>query len=99
MRTEAEQLDYEMELLRAQREGREEEFRAEERAKLRTRRLTQLDEEMDDYFRKRDEDATTKDTQTSQEEGSEPKETPGADKQVQEEPQQQTTPSKPTATS
>lgn len=55
LRTEAEQLDYEMELLRAQREGREEEFRAHERAKLRARKAASLDAEMDEYFKKRDE--------------------------------------------
>lgn len=43
-----------MELLRAQRDGREEEFKAEERAKLRARRAEELDAEMDDYFKKKD---------------------------------------------
>lgn len=54
MRTEAEQLDYEMELLKAQRDGREEEFKTEERAKLRARKAEELDAEMDEYFKKKD---------------------------------------------
>lgn len=43
-----------MELHRAKREGREQEFLAEERAKMRARRANQLDEEMDAYFKQRD---------------------------------------------
>lgn len=53
LRTDAEQLDYEMELMRAQHEGREEEFRAEERAKMHARRAASLDAEMDEYFKKK----------------------------------------------
>lgn len=60
MRTEVEQLDYEMELLKAQREGREEEFKTEERAKLRAKKAQELDAEMDDYFKKKDEVAPAK---------------------------------------
>lgn len=52
-RTAAEQLDYDMELHRAQREGREEEFKQEEREKLRARTAARLDAEMDDYFSSR----------------------------------------------
>lgn len=42
-----------MELLRAQREGREEEFKRQEREKLRERTAARLDAEMDDYFSSR----------------------------------------------
>lgn len=49
-RTEAEQLDYEMELMRARREGREEDFRRDEREKMRVRAAARLDEEMNEYF-------------------------------------------------
>lgn len=52
-RTQAEQLDYEMELLRAQREGREEEFKRQEREKLRSKFTASLDAEMDEYFKSR----------------------------------------------
>lgn len=52
-RTEAEQLDYEMELLRAQREGREDEFKQQEREKRRAKFAASLDAEMDDYFKSR----------------------------------------------
>lgn len=51
-RTSQEQLDYEMDLLRAQREGREEEFKKEASEKLRASRAAVLDAEMDDYFSK-----------------------------------------------
>lgn len=61
LRTEAEQLDYEMELLKAQREGREEEFKAEERAKLRAKKAQELDAEMDDYFKQKDDATDEKD--------------------------------------
>lgn len=52
-RSSAEQLDYEMELHRAQREGREEEFKEEERKKMRVRAAARLDAEMDEYFKDR----------------------------------------------
>lgn len=46
----AEELDYQMELLKAQREGREEEFKAEQAAKRREKKKKSLDDEMDAYF-------------------------------------------------
>lgn len=55
MRTAQEQLDYEMDLLRARRDGREEEFVREEREKLHAKRAANLDAEMDDYFSKKEE--------------------------------------------
>lgn len=54
-RVTAEQLDYEMELLRARREGREAEFKKEHAAKRAAARKKNLDAEMDDYFKQRDE--------------------------------------------
>lgn len=48
-----------MELLKAQRDGREKEFLEEERKKLHEKRLAKLDAEMDDYFKKQDEPAKT----------------------------------------
>lgn len=42
-----------MELHRAQREGREEEFKEEERKKMRVRAAARLDAEMDEYFKDR----------------------------------------------
>lgn len=63
LRTEAEQLDYEMELLRAQREGREEQFKTAERAKLHARKAQQLDAEMDEYFKKKDDVAEEKEAE------------------------------------
>lgn len=50
----AEQLDFEMELLRAQREGREDDFRKEHAEKRREKRKQTLDDEMDEYFKARD---------------------------------------------
>ncbi len=50
----AEQLDYEMELLRAQRDNREKEFLEEQRKKRREKRKQTLDDEMDAYFAARD---------------------------------------------
>lgn len=50
----AEQLDYEMELLRAKRENREKEFLEEQRKKKREKRKQTLDDEMDAYFAARD---------------------------------------------
>lgn len=99
MRTKAEQLDYEMELLRAQREGREEEFRAEERAKLRARRLTQLDDEMDDYFRERDDNTDVKNTQTTQQKAEQPQKALDDDEQRPRESQRQIKPTGSTGTS
>lgn len=99
MRTQAEQLDYEMELLRAQREGREEEFRTGERAKLRAQRLTQLDDEMDDYFRKRDENAEHGSAQTTQEEATQPSKTFDVDEHRPRKSQQQSKSAESTATS
>lgn len=58
-RSEAEQLDYEMELLRAQREGREEEFKQQEREKRRAKFAASLDAEMDEYFKSRPKDDET----------------------------------------
>lgn len=43
-----------MELLRAQREGREEEFKKQEREKLMAKKAAELDKEMDDYFKEKD---------------------------------------------
>lgn len=45
-----------MELLQAQRDGREEQFKEEERKKNRTRTAARLDAEMDDYFNSRPKD-------------------------------------------
>lgn len=64
-RTAEEQLDYDMELLKAQREGREAEFKKEAGEKLRADHVARvakrkeeaaarLDAEMDDYFKKKD---------------------------------------------
>lgn len=45
-----------MDLYRAQREGREEEFKKEAQEKLRAKHAAALDAEMDDYFSKRNDD-------------------------------------------
>lgn len=46
-----------MELLKAQREGREEQFRAEEAQKRKALRVASLDAEMDEYFKNRNKPA------------------------------------------
>lgn len=48
-----------MELLRAQREGREEEFKQQEREKRRAKFAASLDAEMDEYFKSRQKDDET----------------------------------------
>lgn len=60
-----------MELLRAQREGREEEFKSQEREKQRACAAALLDAEMDDYFSARPKKTSTQNT-TANNNGAEP---------------------------